>query len=724
MKTEYISRTSFRKFCALIAALVVMPITAFTQPAREPISELDPFVASAEESLQGWGATQAVGGSRISTAIRDFPGGLSVLTRDFIDDVNPSDIRGALVYAPGISAGVSNRSTFLPEVNIRGIQSNQLDGIGLRDGIAGSGGRGILDPITIERVEVIRGPAAILYGPGSFGGIINQLTKSPQFKQGYSVQGSTGSWDSWRVSADATGPINEKIAYRVIAARSYDGSFSPFAFISRTTVAPSLTYAISEKTNLTIFADYVNTTGTAQFMGDVLEGQTTDTLFRFDTENFNPTFDGDRRELEQWGIRAFLRHNLTKNITIRQAFVYQDFDEPYQFFPTIGPAGNTPFGFARRLVEYRDTAGRNWNAETDILFDYTIAPGVESKTLVNFGFEHTRESRVFRRIGIDTFNYRDPHNQPDGFVTNPFIGRPRSTVPVRSSTLDDPDDVSWHISVQEFLALLDGRLNIMGGLRYDKFFAKNINQLTAVSNENSGNNTTPRVGASFRLTDAVTIYGLYTESFSPNTGQNPDGATFSPTVAESIEFGFKSDFLENRLNVEATYYDLEINGLLQINPNLPNHFIQSGLEKGDGVELAIMAIPHPQFQLIFNYRNGDRVASSNGLPVANAPKNTGNIFAKYTFDNKVLDGWSIGGGGFFNHGRVEGFYTDQTGTQQARFFPNYEVFEGFVSYERENFQLHLNVKNIFDKHYHNASSSVFWVLGDPRNFRLTATYSF
>jgi len=265
------------------ASLATWPLTASAQQkgpnatATESLEKtnetvvLSPFTVSTDKD-NGYGATNSISGSRVNTPIKDLPIPIQVITDDFINDIGATNLRDSLAYVSGISiqsqndlenragtfgsaygpGGVNNPEGVTSNINgvqmkIRGFITNNV----LRDGFyRGSPS----DSINIERIEVVQGPNALLYGTGNFGGVVNYLTKKPQNQEHSSASLSYGMNDFKRATIDSTGPISPTLSYRVVGAWEDTETNIDHQALKHWYISPSLSWKPTRKTEL--FAQY------------------------------------------------------------------------------------------------------------------------------------------------------------------------------------------------------------------------------------------------------------------------------------------------------------------------------------------------------------------------------------------------------------------------------------------------------------------------------------
>ncbi len=256
------SPSVLRKFGAGFVAGAIALGQAGAQPALpddDDVYILDAFIVDAQDQ-RGYVASTSMSGTRLAQLVRDIPIPIDIITEDFIRDTGALTVREALQYTAGLETEITsqqageNPSPTGTSFRLRGFVSQAV----LRHGFRREG---TSDTINVTQVDVVRGPNALLYGIGNFGGVVNYVTRMPRDELQFNTRVSVGSWGFYRVQADVTGPITENIAVRVpVMYQDRDNWYDNFRE-SRRAIAPVMTYKISRRTRLQVEFDYYELRG-------------------------------------------------------------------------------------------------------------------------------------------------------------------------------------------------------------------------------------------------------------------------------------------------------------------------------------------------------------------------------------------------------------------------------------------------------------------------------
>jgi len=302
------------------------PVETAQEPTPEADAPLELVVTAERETDEGYQVEAATTATRTNTPLRDIPQSIQVVPEEVIEDRNVTELGEALETVGGVTeAGGRGISAFGPNFLIRGF--NVQDSI-FRDGIPYSS----LAPLSttdIERVEVLKGPASVLFGQGEPGGIINLVSKQPLDEPFYEVSFTAGSFDTYQSAVDLTGPLNEvgSVKYRLNISYDNYGSFRDFVNGERLVVSPILTWEIGPDTSLDIYGQYTRGSETVDeglvAFGD---GIVDVPRSRFLGEPFSEF------EQEQYSLGYRLNHQFSENWSVRQSFQYTQY-EPQRFYP-------------------------------------------------------------------------------------------------------------------------------------------------------------------------------------------------------------------------------------------------------------------------------------------------------------------------------------------------------------------------------------------------------
>ncbi len=716
------------RLLSLCLAGVVSFLSAQSTPPASP-GEKDVVTLSAFEVTDrqdhGYTSTNAVGGTRFNTAIVNIPQTVIVLNQDFLKDLGARSVIDAAQYVSGVSDTAGpGRDVF----NVRGYQVGvTTDGLPDDSPTAQS----ITAPFElIDRVEIIKGPAAVLYGSTSPGGNANRVTKKPLFHDQMDISASigTGGYYYGAFDVNQTSKAGDgDFAIRVMGSHEHFDKYINYPDSSTWFISPAFSWRMSPRTTLTVVPYYYERNHHKKFA----------TLFQFRPYtaegpiSFNLPRDvdwGGQYAREKFDVRrlyATLDHQISDNWSLRFSAVGKTHDEYNNDI------------ISRDLLNDNRTMQRTWRIVTtqsdykvaafDSLISFDLGP-TKNKTLFLAQYsdqEVTAQTNTGRKLsGQQTALGENANNTFSNLplidVYNPdpaALGARPDSIYLSASTRS-LGDVSA-ASLQHQIEMLDGRLIGNLGLRLDRTHAEGYNVMTnARTSTGSNRHYTKRAGAVYRPTSGLSVFFNYSETFAPVFRVNPDGSGFKPTEGLTNEIGIKTDLMEGRISGTASAFKVVNKNLLVISndPLLASagYFEQSAKDELTGVEFDVHFNPSVALQMFASYST-IATTNANGLRVRKVPANTWALFTSY----KLPRGWTVGGGVRYK-GEQPGdagnvFYLDPS-----------TVGDAFVSYKHsEKLKLYLNVTNITDKFY--ATSSINRNLifpGPERRIRLSVDYTF
>ncbi len=596
--------------------------------AKDDTYVLSPFKVTTAQD-KGYRATNSISGTRLDTPIKDLPMPIEVITEDFLKDTGSTDLRQSLRYSSGIilqsqndqgsnafygAGGVHNpegatanktQSTY----KIRGYISDVV----LRDGYRR---QSATDSVNIGRVEVIRGPAALLYGIGNFGGIVNYLPKTPDLKKQHGNVGVFyGTHDFLRAHLDLTGPLGEsgKLGYRLSAAVQDTGDHTELWNENHWFVSPSLNWKPYEKTDILVDlelgeqnfsgigfqsvrarsdidgigqADRLQSSGFVEFAGKdnrTFRWSGPDTYRNSDQENF-------RAQITQ-GL--FAGANLLAGYN-RSSVKFDSRDVNGSMRQNVGPtalrgtittipidAANGSSEFTRTqtpntIFEYNwsDAQEETTRDQFRIELNYNLSLFEDSKWLAidnSFLFgrsiEKADRSIDLRRTANGTFNYKSPTDTSYIRFGRQGDGTPDAAMVRINRIQTEAKNVGDYAVYQG--KFLDDRLVIVGGLRRDKndnrVDSQTFHPTAATSSVTrpSQSEDTSQIGVMVKVLPQVSLYALRAEGVQPNFDGLRDaaGQPIGPTIAKSKEFGLKFDLLEGRISGTISKFKIERTGV-------------------------------------------------------------------------------------------------------------------------------------------------------------------
>lgn len=635
-----------------------------------------PLAASPVGPDEGYKVERSTTATKTDTPIFETPQSITVVTRERIENQNAQNLQDALNYAAGVRSDAYGLDSRVDSVRIRGANPAEYRD-GLRRQLGGfytSGQR--VEPYTLERIEVLRGPSSMLYGQGSTAGVINMVTKRPLAEPLREVGVSLGNYGHKQLQADVTGPLTKdgQWLYRLVAVGRDSDTQVDFIRDDRKLLMPSLTWRPNAATSLTLQALYQeNQTGsTLQFLpwsGTVLPNPNG----RIPTNRFIGEPNFERYDVERYEAGYLFEHRLNERFTFRQNVRLADNKVDYQtIFPNVFARPNSPFiDPAQRVVNriaYVDK--RDVGVFTaDQHLQLNLATGLLQHTVL-LGFDYARQTDRLITGGagapavppIDVFN-----PVYTGYAGPPLAARPKTTL--RQTGIYLQDQMKW-----------GQRLILVGGVRRDDV----TNGVVGAADQDS-HDTTFRVGAMYLLDGGFAPYVSYSESFTPVAGTNLFGQRFEPLKGEQVELGLKWESADKRLGATAAVYELEELNRLVPDPTNPLNRVQTGFTRNRGLELELIGRLPQRIDVSAHYNYIDIDPQLEAIPQ--------HQIAVWGTKRFVIGGLT----GFIGGLGVRYFSEFQDG--RAPVTPDVTLVDGLFGYDSGRWRYALNVQNIADKSY-------------------------
>lgn len=662
---------------------LVLAVTPGTETAETGNDAIQVVVTGEQE--EGYVVDNATTATRTDTPLRDVPQSITVIPQQVIEDQQVTQISDALRNVSGLSSQESSLSPSGDAAIIRGFQSfDYFFTNGIRN--LGAGGAFQQELANVERIEVLRGPASVLYGQGEAGGLINLVTELPTNEPFYEVEGTIGNYDFYRPSIDISGPLTDDgtIGYRLNAQYQNAGTFVDFVDIERIFVAPVLSFELGRDTSLILEGSYLrdsrNIYPGLPAVGTVLENP----LGEVPRSRYLGEPDFSDVVYESFNIGYRLDHQFNENLRVRNAFRVEIADVLERDLLGLGP-----------LQPDNRTVNRNASTTTGGTTTYSLVTdvvgtvntgSVEHELL--FGVDLRRQDESFELFfGGDTIDLFDPDygNRDFGLERGYDATQRRSYVGVYA---------------QDLISIFDN-LKLLLGARYDLANQEYIGRLEGESTLfQQDTQLSPRVGIVYQPIPPVSLYASWSRSFFPlgDFGdRNADGTPFEPTTGEQFEVGVKTEFLDGRLAATLAAYDITRQNVLTDDPDRPEFRIQIGEQRSRGIEFDVAGEILPGWNLIASYAYIDaEITEDNSGNEGNRPKNvpehSGSLWTTYEIQSGDLQGLGVGAGIF-----VVG---DRPGDLENTFdLPSYVRTDAAIFYRRDNWQVQLNFKNLFDVDY-------------------------
>lgn len=690
----------FARRSTLSLALGLLSLQAAAQGASQTLPEVrvdaNTERETATSAVIGYRAKNAATATKTDTPLAETPQAVTVVTRDQIVDQGATSLQDALGYAAGVRSDAYGLDARTDSVRVRGTSPDvYLDGLRQAYGYYTSTTR--TEPYTLERLEVLRGPAGMLFGSGTAAGIVNMVSKRPQTETQREVGVQFGSWGRKQIQADLTGALSADgdWSYRLIALHRNADTQVDFVPDDRSLIAPSLTWRPSAATSLTLQALWQKdkTGSSSQFLpweGTILPNPNG----RIPASRFIGE-PGDYYNSERKTFGWLFEHKFNDTWTVRQNFRLAQNENTNRyhygdFFTITGGWGLDPVN-KRLLGRVTDSsATRNRIAALDNHAEAHFATGEVQHTLL-LGADFSRQTENVASGAL--YGSIDAYAPVYGNFVEPVrTDLPRTTQ--RNMGVYAQDQIKWKQWI--FLA----------GLRHDRAVSG-----AAGSEDQTTSATTKRFGVMYALPSGFSPYLSYAESFTPQAAAM--GQTFKPLRGEQWEVGVKYEPKERAMAFSAAVYDLrEKNQILQ---PMPGVFTQLGETKNRGVELEAKGSIGRDLDLIANYTYTDADAQLEGLP-----KNQASVWAKYRFALAGTTGFSVGAGV-----RYLSNFRDTSGGGYGPNIPSVALLDFVLAYDTAQWRYALNVNNATDKTYFSTclARGDCWY-GKGREVVASATYRF
>ena len=630
--------------------------------------------------------------TRTDTPILEVPASIQVIPSQVLEDQQVISLEEALTNVSGVTEGFSIANSTV-EFNIRGFDGAPV----LRDGFRQFGGFGqnLAEVANLERVEVLRGPASILYGEIQPGGVVNLVSKEPLAEPFADVEVQAGNQGLFRPQIDVSGPLTEdrRLLYRLNALYRTQESFANYnQDFERFFIAPTISGQINDQTDITVRLEYTDDkTPLEEGLVAVGDGVADVPL------DFNIGDLDDSGDSEFVSIGYDLNHQLNDDWQIRNAFRYTSRE--------VVNIGAIPFFFdettnlVSRFLGKQFIDAENYAMQTSVVGDFSTG-ALDHTLLFGLDLQRTRNRQLAR---IDFIN----PSPLDLFapIYGSFDGVAPESAPVARNTDLETDRLG--IYLQDQVEILDG-LILLAGLRYDTVSQENINGPTATVQTTSETNQnddawTPRVGIVYQPVDFLSLFASYSQSFTPNTSTSSDGNSLEPERGEGFDIGVKAEMLDGDLLATLTYFDISRQNVATPDPVDPLSSVATGEQRSQGIELDLVGEILPGWNVIASYAYTDaRVTEDNAIPegnrLFNAPTNSANLWTTYEVQEGDLEGLGFGVG--FN------FVGEREGDLANSFdIGSYFLTNAAVSYRRNNWRFALNARNIFDVDHFTATSN-------------------
>lgn len=690
--------------------------------------------------------------SKSNLTIMENPQPIAIVTHEIIEQQQSKQLSDVLQNVNGLYITSS-----------RGNSQDSFGGRGFNfgnDNIFKNGARvnsGVFPEVSgLERVEVLKGGNAMLYGNVAAGGVVNLITKKPRFEFGGSVGFSAGSWDNYKSTVDFYGPLSKKVAFRVNGAYENADSFRDVVSSEKYYFNPSFAFNIGENSQLIVEADYLKNDFTPDFgIGSFTNKDGSYALNTILPRNAFVGTDWQFQNVEQATTGITFNHQLSDVWTLNAVASYQNYTKDYFSTERV----QWSYDAANRL-NWKRPLNRTYNEQNytslQLNLNGEIKTGsVNHKILVGTDGDYGTN---------DSYTYLNPTNNKS-YGTSYFYGTNGSSA--GTIYLDDaatwasgaiPDAVRkdrnriptqrFGIYLQDYIELSD-KFKVLAGLRWSYIENKESEKKTFADNTIANSAGTvdrafsPKAGLVYMPNNNLSVFATYTNSFSANTGRDLNDQSLTPSLIDQFEVGLKHNFWNNAVAVNLSAYQIENRNFYQTaefladgTPNSDSNIKEfAGRMRSQGVELDITGNPYPNLSIIagasynhsvyldtpadFGYVENQRLVRT--------PATTANASVFYTF-NKYIKGLKLGASAYFVGDRIAGWndtkktLIDRNGVSRFLEVGDYVTAAISVGYDWKKLSVMGKIGNLFDTVDYNYHENYSVNPITPRNFYVTLTY--
>lgn len=706
-----------RRTLLSICVLQALSSTSWAEQAQVKPSTLELGTADvigtetyerADGPVQGYRATRSASATRTDTSIHETPQSISVVAKDAVEDLGATRLQDALDYAGGVGRANNFGGQGLTTFTVRGFTTGEF----YRNGFPiNRGYPNMPDANTIERLEVLRGPATMLYGRGDPGGTFNVVSKQPLPERTVTLGSQLNDQGMRRGTLDASGPLNEdgRLAYRLNVVGEGGDTFRDHVDTERYGVTPVLSWQVSDATRLIFEGDFMRNNapldrGVTRYAKQI-GSASRDSFFG----------EKDVGKLHNDNNMAQLRfeHLLNDDWTLGGGVQWLDGSLKGNAVEANGIAadGRT----LGRNFNYRKLEWTDRDAQLNLTGHFDTA-----------GLQHT----LLTGIEYEDYDYQSIIQRSSGAVGaypidlfDPLYGQPRPAL-TRTPTHDKENLKTYAAFVQDQVALTD-KLKVLAGARFERFEHDYETYVPGGKSwQASDNAVTPRIGVSYDLTETLALYADTARSFKPNTGASRLGGGFAPEKGKSYEMGLKWEALDQQLSVDAAIYQIEKRNVLTTDPVDSTFSVAAGEVRSRGFDVNVAGNLTPEWRVIGGYAYVDaEVTKDNvlrsGTRLLNIPKNSFSLLNMYEFQDGMLKGLGLGSGLRYVDERAG--QTANTGFSMG----SYTVVDLLGFYKvNDKVRLNLDLKNLFDRDYEEgAFGNVYAYPGAPRTLQVGIAYT-
>lgn len=707
---------------ATATSILLSATTSSTWAADPPPDVVLPLVSvtATKEGDKDYNPTVTNTVTKTDTPLRDIPASVTIVPRQLIEDASMLSIGDVLRYVPGVMMhqGENNRD----DIVIRGNRTNADFFVnGIRDDA-----QIFRDLYNVQQVDVLKGPASVIFGRGGAGGIVNRVTKRPLFAPVGEATVLVGNYDQLRGTFDIGNQFNESVAWRINGVAEHSDSFRDGVTLDRWGINPTMTFRFAPQTALLVDYEHLDdrrnqdrgipsqngapyNTSRSQFFGNAEQSVS------------NNGYDA---------LYLLLDHAFDNGWSLRNAFRVVHYD---RFYQNVYPGSAVNAAGLMTISAYNNANQRtNYFNQTDLV--KTFFTGSVAHTLLvgaELGYQDSANQRLDGVFGANTYL-----NLPNVPATNPYTTVSRFAPNPNGSNANN--NVTAEIGaayVQDQITFTEQWKAVLG-IRYDRFKVNYDDLRTLVPPTDlsrTDNAWSPRAALLWEPNNWSSYYLAYSYAFLPSGEQlslAPTTADLAPESAKNYEIGARWN-ITPRLMVQAAIFRLDRDDVRAADPNNPGFFVKTGQQRTEGAEVGIQGAVTDYWAVFGGYtyldsrvtkpfNSGTAATISTIIPagtrVGLTPQNMFSLWNRFDF----TQGWGAGLGVIY----TDDYYTSFTNLVKI---PAYTRVDGAIYYTFADgkARVALNVENIFnEKYYPTVDGDNNISPGAPTNARLTFTYAF
>ena len=705
------ARTRAATLCAL--ALPLLAANANAAPAAEDATL--PTVVVSSRADNGGLHSQPATGSNLDLSRFDTPASVDAITRDQLERRGDTSLLDAITRAPGISA-MPHPGNGGSSVAARGF-TDTLSVMRLYDGMRQYGGAGLTFPFdtwAIERIEVLRGPASVIYGDGAIGAVINVVPKKPtRGAIRTELQAALGTEHSRRFAIGSGGAIDDRWSYRFDASTDRSDGWVERGEYSNRAFSGAVRLDISPRLNVQLDVAKGRQKPMKYFGTPLIDGKPDPALAE---KNYNVA-DSVMKYDDRW-IDVLVNWSPNDDVSVRSRFYDIDSDrhwrdvEAYRYNP------------ATRLIDRSDATeiyhrqSQTGNT-TDAAFKGGLL-GMANRFSVGFDvnssdFRHTNNTYVGSAPSVD------PYNPVPGSFSSPVPTIPRY----------DSDAKQYALFAEDRLAL-DERWSLLGGVRYDHATLRRTDLVAnKLAYDKTSTNVGWRLGTVFQVTPSLAVYGQYARAADPISSLfflSAANSQFKNATGRQLEVGVKRAFAQGGGEWTLAVYDITKNNLLTRDPANPARSLQVGERSSRGIEATVTAALAPGWSAEanvsllrarfedFSEASGGNLVSRAGNVPPDVPQRLANLWLNW----ELVPAWTASAGLRYVGERN----ADNANTLKL---PSYAVTDASLRWKLSaDSNLTLRVANVFDKRYFTTAyyTPTQWFYGQDRRVDVIVNHRF